>query len=111
MVQMVKASISRQLAAGETLDILQTQALLHRVANILNHRPLTARSFGVEDFMAVTPRDLLLGAAPSMALRSHLAREGVVEPPERLSARVRQVEERVESWWIRFYEDVFPLLV
>merc|ERR1711867_430237 len=82
MVQTVKATLSRQLGMGETLDILQTQALLHRVASILNQRPLTARSFGVEDFMAVTPRDLLLGTAPSLSLKSYLLREGVADPPE-----------------------------
>merc|ERR1711867_144468 len=65
IIQMVKRSLLREVLGGKLLDTLQAQSLLHRVAEVLNSRPLTARSFAADDFAAVTPRDLLLGSSPS----------------------------------------------
>merc|ERR1712101_42076 len=65
MVQMVKRSLLRELSGGRLLDTLQAQSLLHRVAEVINCRPLTARSFSVDDFAAISPRDLLLGSSPT----------------------------------------------
>ena len=111
MVQMVKRSLLRELSGGRLLDTLQAQSLLHRIAEIINSRPLTARSFAVDDFAAICPRDLLLGSSPADRL-SHRAVGGVLEGDlEDLPQRVREVEMRVDAWWKRFSQDVFPLLV
>ena len=93
------------------MDTLQVQSLLHRVADVLNSRPLTARSFSAEDFAAVTPRDLLLGCTPMDRLS--LGPPGLLgEDTEReLPQRIAEVESRVQAWWLRFSEDIFPLLV
>ena len=55
MVGLLKRSLTLQLEAGELLNYPQLVAMLHRVADILKRRPLSARSFGETDFMAITP--------------------------------------------------------
>ena len=64
VVALAKNALNRQLTVGEVLNFAQLEALLHRVAAILNERPLSARSFSEAEFQAITPKDLLLGAAP-----------------------------------------------
>ena len=111
LIQMVKRTLLRELQGGKLLDTLQLQSLLFRVAEVLNGRPLSARSFSAEDFAAITPRDLLLGASPSdgLADTAGLGLEEVRD--EELPQRISEVESRVTAWWKKFAEDVFPLLV
>ena len=68
------------------------------------------RSFSAEDFAAITPRDLLLGATPAdrLAVETGQGLEGLED--EELPQRVSEVEARVTAWWKKFSEDVFPLL-
>ena len=111
LIQMVKRTMFRELTGGKLLDTLQVQSLLHRVAEIINARPLSARSFSADDFAALTPRDLLLGASPSDRLSAGLR---VQESPGDLTdlpQRIQEVESRVETWWLKFSHDVFPLLI
>merc|ERR1711867_271209 len=81
MIQMVKRTLLRELADGRILDSLQAQSMLHRVAEILNGRPLTARSFAVDDFASISPRDLLLGSSPVDRLGARVE-ELMPEPSE-----------------------------
>ena len=60
MIGLMKSSITREVHAGALLDFSQLQVLLHRVAHLMNERPLSARSFTSEDFCSITPNDLLL---------------------------------------------------
>merc|ERR1711867_304653 len=108
MIQMVKRTLLRELTSGQLLDTLQAQSMLHRVAEIVNSRPLTARSFGVDDFAAICPRDLLLGATPGDRLSYRPAVELEEDAGEELPRRILEVEKRVEAWWNRFSHDVFP---
>ena len=93
------------------MDFAQLGAVLHRAAALLNDRPLSARSFTQHDFLAITPRDLLLGMAPSLGVQDFMEQERMEEQPHRLARRVEQVEEKVRLWWEKFANDVFPLLV
>merc|ERR1711867_368702 len=111
LIQMVKRSLLRELTGGALLDTLQLHSMLCRVSEILNSRPISARSFTMEDFAALTPRDLLLGATPAdrLSASSHLREpQGDLED---LPQRLREVESRVDGWWQKFSQDVFPLLV
>ena len=110
MIGMAKRSLQRELAGGKLLDLLQLQALLHKVAAILNARPLTARSFALDDFMAITPRDLLLGRRPSPLACMERGEPTEEEACRSLDSRAREVEERVEAFWVKFYQDVFPFM-
>ena len=81
------------------------------MASILNERPLSARSFSEEDFFAISPKDLLLGATPVTSLEEGLQQVGRELSEKRLEGMIKGVEEKVQSWWVKFYYDVFPLLV
>ena len=108
---MVKRTLVRELTKGRLLDTLQAQSLLHRIAEIINSRPLTARSFAIDDFSAICPRDLLLGATPEDRLTQGVRYAEVQGGEQELPKRIAEVEARVDAWWARFSQDVFPLLV
>ena len=93
------------------MDFAQLGAFLHKAAALLNERPLSARVFSESEFMALTPKDLLLGRAPSLSVQETL-RLGDQEIGEKaLAQRVTAVELKLELWWKTFYGDVFPLLI
>ena len=107
----LKRTLKRQIEAGALLSPLDLQSFLHRAAGIANERPLTARSFSMDDFWAISPRDLLLGAAPSLSRTSEW-QVGLEEDWQaRLLPRVSNIEEKVRLWWKLYSHDVFPLLV
>ena len=111
MIGVLKRTLSQQICAGAILEELELQSFLHRAAAIVNLRPLSARSYSVEDFAAVTPRDLLLGAAPSLPREAEW-QVGTEEDLEaRLDPRTAVIERKVQDWWMAFSQDVFPLLV
>ena len=110
-IGLLKRSLAQQITVGALLTPLDLQTFLHRAASMVNERPLTARSFSVEDFWAITPRDLLLGAAPSLP-KAQEWQVGLEEDWEaRMNPRVDSVEEKVRLWWKSYSHDVFPLLV
>ena len=111
MVGLVKNTLKLQINEGEVLNYAQLSAMLLRVADILNRRPLSARAFGYTDFMAITPRDLILGAAPSMSPQELICELEEDMTTERLVRRMQLTERKLEMWWARFFKDVFPLLV
>ena len=110
-IGLLKRTLMHQIGAGETLDFAQLGAFLHRAAALLNQRPLSARVFSETEFMALTPRDLLLGRAPSLSVQEALENEGQEVTEAGLARRVSAVELKLELWWKAFYGDVFPLLI
>ena len=96
--------------AGKLLSSLELQTFLHKAASLAKERPIAVRSFTEQDYMAVTPRDLLLGAAPSLTPAQQL---DIGEDAEalRLLERAQEVDNRVALWWRLYYHDAFPLMV
>ena len=94
VVGLAKAALARQLVVGAILNYAQLETVVHRVASILNLRPLTARSFSEEDFYAVTPRDLLLGARPTSTPEEDVLRLAGELSAERLQREMEAVSER-----------------
>ena len=110
MIGVLKRTLHFQLQAGRLMSPLQTQSFLHRAAALVNERPIGVRAFSEQDYMAITPRDLLLGAKPELS-PAQQAKVGLEDDPGTLAQRVAEVEKRVDLWWTSFYHDVFPLLV
>ena len=110
VVGLMKRNLTIQIETGALLEYAELSAMLHRVAGLMNDRPLSARSFSEGKFFSITPKDLLLGAAPCLSDRQEedLLGEG---DEMRLRERVLNVDRKVEQWWRKFIEDVFPLLV
>ena len=111
MVGLAKKEMARQITVGQVLNFDQLEAVILRIAAILNERPLSARTFSEEEFYSVTPKDLLLGAAPISSPEEALERIGQEVSADRLQRMLEVVEEKVQAWWIAFFQDVFPLLV
>ena len=92
------------------MNFLQLESLFSQVYNILNDRPLSARVFSEDDFQAITPNDLLLGRNPQRNDRIYSEYEGEEVEIQATQPKAQKVIERVESWWQKWQEDVFPLL-
>merc|ERR1711867_167525 len=110
VIGLMKRSLRLQLEAGALINYAELGMLLHKVAAIMNARPLSARAFTESDFMATTPQYLLLGAVPCLKEREL---EGLLREPEEqgLGKALSKVDQKVELWWRSYMEDVFPLLV
>ena len=65
-MQVLKVTLSQQVENGRLLSPTEMQTFLHSACGIASQRPVTVRSFSLDDYMAVSPRNLLLGAAPSL---------------------------------------------
>merc|ERR1711867_196157 len=87
-IGLLKRTLLHQVGAGETLDFAQLGAFLHRASAILNQRPLTARVFSETEFMALTPRDLLFGQAPSLSVNEMMEQGDQEGDEESLARRV-----------------------
>ena len=111
LIGVLKKTMVHQVAAGALLSSMELQSFLHMASAIANERPLTARSFTVEDFMAITPRDLLLGAAPSLPRMTDWEVGTDEDWESRGRERLSRLEEKVELWWRIYAQDAFPLLV
>ena len=56
-------TLGHELRRGTMLDFHQFGSTLSMVASILNTRPMSVRTTPDRDFMAIAPRDMLLGRA------------------------------------------------
>ena len=105
-VAMAKHTLQQVISSYETLSFTELDAVLLRVAAILNERPLDARLYNDDTFHPVCPRDLLLGRisgyAPSVKLDWNL------EP--NLGAHWERIARLVLIWWDRWEEQAFPLM-
>ena len=75
------------------------------VANIVNSRPIAARSFTQDDFYAITPNDLLLQRTRNTVPGANYAAE------ESFTRRQEVLEELEQAWWQQWHVQVFPHLV
>ena len=95
------------------LDYHQFSATLSLVSSILNSRPLSVRTTPDGDFLAVSPKDVLLGRASrsQQSLEKGLEELQGFEDDQNL-ARVEDAQARIISEWRRkWIAQVFPDLV
>ena len=76
-----------------TVTYPELVVLLSRVANVINDRPLGVRSLTNDDFVPVTPNQLLIGRT-STSPRSYTAEE-----TQGFTARLSYQEELLNVWW------------
>ena len=103
-----KEAIRRHL-----LDFHQFSATLSLVSSILNSRPLSVRTTPDGDFLAVSPKDVLLGRASrsQQSLEKGLEELQGFEDDQNL-ARVEDAQAKIISEWRRkWIAQVFPDLV
>ena len=110
---MVKRSILHFPTEIGNLNVMQLETALLRLAMIINRRPIAVRSFGEDDFHAITPADLLLGRATGR-LQSKLQEkliEQEVDVFDTISASQGKVKSIVEAWWTEWLHRAFSLLL
>ena len=108
-IGMAKRTLTRLLTKGKTLDIHEMDALLHRVAYILNNRPIAIRTSIEGEYHSITPSDILLGRAA----RSRPNTEALepIEDDESIHQALTHQEEVVRAWWTDWTKQAFPELV
>ena len=60
-VKLVKSTLFLTLSSQKTLNYAELDTLFSSVSNIVNQRPVSVKIFTEEDFVAITPNDLLFG--------------------------------------------------
>ena len=113
LIRAARHTLSHELERGALLDYHQFNATLSLVSSILNSRPLSVRTTPDGDFLAISPRDVLLGRA-SRSLRS--LEQGLedlrgFEDDQNLS-KVEDAQARIiAEWRKKWIAQVFPDLV
>jgi hypothetical protein len=93
-------------AIGEQiLSALELQTVLFEVANLVNERPIGRSSSYPDDGGYICPNDILLGRASSTVP------QGPFQESRNPRLRVEFCQKIVNSFWTRWYKDVFPSLV
>ena len=60
-MKLVKSTLYLTLASQKALNYAELDTLFSSVSNIVNQRPIGVKHFTEEDYVAITPNDLLLG--------------------------------------------------
>ena len=104
-VKVLKSTLEFTLASQSTLTYAELDTLFSSVANIINQRPIAAKTFTDEDFYAITPNDLLLqrtkNSVPGVAYSTD----------ESITRRQETMREIEQAWWDQWLTQVFPNLV
>ena len=113
LIRSARHTLSHELERGALLDFHQFSATLSLVSSILNSRPLSVRTTPDGDFMAISPRDVLLGRSnrSQQSLEKGLEDLQGFEDDQNLS-RVEDSQARIIAEWRRkWLAQVFPDLV
>ena len=113
LIRAARHTLSHELERGALLDFHQFNATLSLVSSILNSRPLSVRTTPDGDFLAISPRDVLLGRASRSQRSLEQGMEDLrgFEDDQNL-ARVESAQARIiEEWRKKWLAQVFPDLV
>ena len=93
------------LVPPEVLTILELQTVFFEVADLLNQRPIGVKTKHPDQGTYLCPNDLLLGRVTSTAP------SGFIEQVVNLSARGQFVPRIVTSFWQKWMQDVFHIMI
>ena len=113
LIRSARHTLSHELERGALLDFHQFSATLSLVSSILNSRPLSVRTTPDGDFLAISPRDVLLGRASrsQQSLEKGLDDLRNFEDDQNLD-RVEDAQAKIIAEWRRkWLAQVFPDLV
>ena len=101
----MKSTLHHTLANQKVLNFAELDTLFSSVCNIVNQRPIAVKNFTEDDYVAITPNDLLFSRSQNMVAGIHYAENDLVV--KRLEF-MREVE---DLWWRQWYVQAFPLFV
>ena len=113
LIRSARHTLSHELERGALLDFHQFGATLSLVSSILNSRPLSVRTTPDGDFMAISPRDVLLGRAhrSQQSLEKGLEELQNFEDDQNLSRMEDSQAQIIAEWRRKWLAQVFPDLV
>ena len=113
LIRSARHTLSHELTRGATLDYLQFSSPLSLVSLILNSRPLSVRTTPDGDFLAVSPRDVILGRAVKSQRQLDLEIEQLqgFEDDQDLDHIDDSQAKIITEWRRKWMAQVFPDLV
>ena len=105
-IRLARHTLAHQLKKTEPMDFNSLETLFLEVAGIINLRPIAVRLTSSDDFLSITPSDILLGRAS----RQRPDASTLAPLPEDLAIRRawgHQVEV-VEAWFQLWLSQAFP---
>ena len=113
MIRAARHTLTHELRRGALLDFHQFGSTLSTVASILNSRPLLVRTTPNGDFIAIAPRDVLLGRAgkSQRRLEQELEQLNGFEDDQSLERVDSDQAKIVDVWREKWIAQVFPDLV
>jgi hypothetical protein len=110
VIGMAKTTMHRLLAGHEFVgDFHQFEALLARVAWLLNSRPVATRVQTDSDFHLISPNDIILGRA-ARSRGDALSPEDLEEPGAPLAA-LTHMERVARAWHAAFVKQAWPTMM
>ena len=113
LIRSARHTLAHELTRGAVLDFHQFSSTLSVVASILNARPLSVRTTPDADYIAVSPRDVLLGRAGKSIKRLEKELDqltGFYDDQSLLLVDESQAK-IVTEWQKKWMAQVFPDLV
>ena len=107
MVATTKNSLDLALPRGRTPTYSEMVTLLARITNSINSRPIGVYNKGDQssEIQPITPNMLLLGRSEGKCNRT------MFDISETLPQRCMYVRDLLNSWWSKWYSQVFPHLI
>ena len=93
----------------QILNFAELEATFLKVSKILNQRPLTARHYSEDNYVPISPYDLLLGRASGLEDRVVTVWQGLGEDEHNLTSKQENIRLIVEAWWQQWQQEAFPL--
>ena len=75
----------------------------------MNKLPITARKFNEDEFVPISPSDLLLGRAAEIEERLWTGLEGADESQLNIANKQQEIQKVVDAWWKQWIRDAFAL--
>ena len=104
-VKLVKSTLDLTIASQKNLNYTELDTLFSSVANIVNNRPIAAKSITEDDFYAITPNDLLLQRGGNRPLEIDYVEE------ESVTKRQQVMRELEKTWWDQWIVQALPSLI
>ena len=108
-IGIAKNLLQQLINKHQTLNVVEAETVFIKVAAIMNQRPLTARVYNDEDFIPISPSDLLLGRSAGLETRLTTVWADQENNLSNLNQKHQEIDNVVNKWWEAWQRDAFPL--
>ena len=108
-IGLAKDILAKVVNKHHTLNFAELETTYIRVASIMNKRPLTARLYNEDEFVPISPSDLLLGCTTNLEDRVISMWEDPEQDMIQLQQKQEAIADVVDQWWTQWQQDSFSL--